>query len=546
MPRRSVPPFFVRFLPLFALVYGTFIAWWWAMSALVGEGHLVVGLAVGYSMPLTVTLVAALVSGARGFPPILNISPLLSLIVLGVVYLGIVSLLGTGLEVTWLVTSVDGQGNPTSEHVTTSVFSDVAPFIGVALISAVMAIMLSPAAGHLEFFGYRSIRFIAGVIFMPLFVIISVILQSPAALLDKAWLLAATMVGFWASAALLVSSKTQGRYVSGLEIKPGLPFRPDLILPGGVNYVKGVILTGIGMMIAFQETFTLPRWNWWGFVLAFWGIILIIPLRGMYKMFFGRRRRFLGDARGGTPLHGFIRGNLLFIGLLVLLYGFLSAFMGLAPFVGLLPSDEMWPQALGLIVASYLVLVIFREVYKGGLKEGVETARQHATKLFILYAGTLVLMYGYITLFMGRWMVPHPGTNPAGLALGLGLFFSGLLLIVPARYFCLRNEFAATLRTMVGVISDQPEEARRGLMKRRMATLAAMPHAQRTAQVAHMLRGLAGLSQDKRMVMRRTMMELMAELPEGQRRGLMGSMDEAQLRDGEVSGLDTSGEPGED
>ncbi len=533
MPRRNVP-FFVRILPLFGLVYGTFIAWWWSMSTIMGEGHLVVGLAVGYSMPLTVTIIATLVSRAKGSSPLLNISPLLSLILLAIVYLGIIFLLGTGVEVTWLVTSVDGQGRPTSELVTTSVFSDIAPFIGVALISAVVAIMLYPAAGHLEFFGYRSVRFIVGVIFMPLFVVISVVLRSPAALLDKAWLLAAVMVGFWASAAWLISSKTQGRYVSGLEIRPGLPFRPDLILPGGVNYVKGVILTGIGMLIMFQETFTLPRWNWWGFVLAFWGIILIIPLRGMYKMFFGRRRRLLGDARGRTHLHGFIRGNLLFVGLLILLYGFLSAFMGLAPFVGLLPSAEMSPQALALIVASYLVLVILREVYKGGLKEGVETARQHTAKLLMLYAGTLVLMYGYITLFMGRWMVPHPGTNPAGLGLGLGLFLSGLLLIVPARYICLRNEFAATLRTMVGVISDQPEAERWGLMKRRMATLAAMPHAQRSAHVTHMLQGLAGLTEDKRMAMRRTMMELMAELPEGQRRGLMRSMDEAQLSGGEV------------
>ena len=499
------------------------------MSATMGEGLLVAGLAVGYSMPITVTVFATVASRAKNSSLLLTISPLLSLIVLAIAYLSIVLLLGNGGEVTWLVTSIDGQGRPTSELVTTSIFSDIAPFIGVALISAVMAIMLYPAAGHLEFFRYRSVRFIGGVIFMPLFVVISVILQSPAALVDKAWLLAAVMVGFWASAAWLVSSKTQGRYVSGLEIRPGLPFRPDLILPGGVNYVKGVILTGIGMMIMFQGVFTLPRWNWWGFVLAFWGIILIIPLRGMYKMFSGRRRRFLGDARGRTHLHGFIRGNLLFVGLLILLYGFLSAFMGLVPFVGLQPRAELWPQALGLIAASYLVLVVLREAYKRRLTEGIETASQLTTKLLVLYGGTLVLMYGYIILFMGRWMVIHPGTNPVGLALGLGLFLSGFVLILPARHICLQNEFGATLRTMVGVISDQPEEERRGLMRRRIATLGAMAHAQRTAHVTQMLQGLAGLSEEKRMTMRRIMMELMADLPEEQRRGLMMSMDEAQV-----------------
>ena len=498
------------------------------MSATMGEDLLVAGLAVGYSMPITVTIFAVVASRAKSSSS-LNVSPLLSLSVLAVFYASIVLFLGNGVEVTWLVTSANDQGQPAAQVATISIFSDIAPFIGVALISAVMSIMLYPAAGPSEYFRYRSVLFIGGVIFMPLFVLISVILQSPASLLDKAWLLAAAMVGFWASAAWLASSKTQGRYVSGLEIRPGLPFRPDLILPGGVTYVKGVILTGIGMMIMFQVTFTLPRWNWWGFVLAFWGIILIIPLRGMYKMFSGRRRRFLGDPRGRTHLHGFYKGNLLVIGLLILLYGFLSAFMGLVPFVGLAPSAALWPQALALIAASYLVLVVLREIYKRGLTEGRETASQQTAKLLILYGGTLVLLYGYITLFMGRWMAIHPDTNPVGLALGLSLFISGLVLILPTRYICLRNEFGATLRTMVGVISDQPEEERRGLMRRRIATLGAMAHAQRTAHVTQMLQGLAGLSEEKRMTMRRIMMELMADLPEEQRRGLMMSMDEAQV-----------------
>ncbi|MFQ5870572.1 MAG: hypothetical protein ACE5IB_00215 [Candidatus Geothermarchaeales archaeon] len=498
------------------------------MSVTVGEGLLVASLSIGYSMPVVVTVLALIASRARKTPPPLNILPLLSLIVLAVVYFSIIMLVGTGDQVTWLVTHLDAQGKPATQLVTTSVFSDMSPFIGVALISAVMSIMLYPAAGTSEYYRYRTVLFIGGVIFMPLFVVISVILRSPANLLDKAWLLAAAMVGFWASAAWLASSRTQGRHVSGLEIRPGLPFRPDLILPGGVNYVKGVIMTGVGMMIMFQESFTLPKWNWWGFVLAFWGIIAIIPLRGMYKMFFGRRRRFIGDLRGGGFLHGLAKGNLLFFGLLILLYGFLSAFMGVVPFVGLLPKGGMWAQALVIIAASYVVIVVLREGYKQRLREGAETVAQSLAKLLVLYLGTLLLLYGFITLFMGRWMVIHPVTNPTGLALGLGLFSSGLVLIIPMRHRALRNELDATLRVMVGVIADLSEGMRKPLMQKRIATLGVMEHRQRTAHVGHMLQGLEDLPEEKRMVMRKAMMELMADLPEEQRRGLMKSMDEAQ------------------
>lgn len=527
--RAKRAPYAVRVLPLVALAYAAFIAWWWAMAVAFGEGYNLAGLAIGYSLPAGVSLLSYLSSRSSRSHPEWNLAPLLSLPGFAVLYFSLILLLGNPGEVTWIVTRLDAQGGLSTQLVTVSIFSDVSPFIGIGLISSVISIMLYPAAGSAEYFRYRPVLFVAGVIFMPLFVVISVILRSPASLPDKAWLLAAAMAGFWASAAWLAARRTQGTHVSGLEIGPGLPFRPDLILPGGVTYVKGVIMTGVGMMIMFQESFTLPRWNWWGFVLAFWGIITIIPLRGIYKMFFGRRRRFLGDPRGATLSHGFIKGNILFVGLLLLLYGFLSAFMGVVPFVSLWPRTELLPYAIALILTSHLILAFLREPYKRRLSEGIESTWELTAKLLILYAGTLVLLYGFITLFMGRWMTVHLEGNPAGFALGLGLLLSGMVLIIPVRYRALQNEFAATIRIMAGVIADLPEEEKRSRMGERMSTLVGMKDAQRTSQIGLMLQGLQELPEEKRLLMRRTMMELMADMPSPRRLSLMKSMDDAQL-----------------
>jgi hypothetical protein len=142
-------------------------------------------------------------------------------------------------------------------------------------------------------------------------------------------------------------------------------------------------------------------------------------------------------------------------------------------------------------------------------------------------AGTFLLLYGFIILFMGRWMVPRPATNVIGFSLGLGLFLSGAVLMMPLRYLALKNEFTSTVRIMVGVISDLPKDKRRDLMKGRMSALAAMGPRQRNAQVRLMLEGLQALPEERRMLIRRTMMELMAELPEDGRRAIMMSMHEA-------------------
>ena len=379
---------------------------------------------------------------------------------------------------------------------------------------------------------------------MPLFIYLAALLpnvpHTPA--LDKVYLFPIGMAGFWLSGAWLALKSTQGEHVPGLEIKPLLPFRPDLILPGGVNYVKGAVLMGVGLMIAIHPQLGMPKWSWWGFILAFWGIITVIPLRGMYKMAKSRRLRMLG--LGGTGFgHELIKGLILFVGLLILLYGFVNAFMGTVPFTTLGITREFntfssgSPAGQAVSVASLLialaVLVPLRGWYKTRLLEGVETNGQILVKQVLLWLGTLMLLVSFVHFFNlppireAGVMGFYPSTNTVGFLVGSALFLAGSALILILRPIALRQELKATMITMVGVLSDQSSSLKQWMLERRLRTLAAMPEAQRDQHFRWMAKGLARLSPESRSAMIGTQMSALAGLNSEDRLVCMGSMDRA-------------------
>ena len=393
--------------------------------------------------------------------------------------------------------------------------------LALALISAVVTLMLFRFVRRDHYLFSRPTLFIGGVVFMPLFVAIAVVLRADWTDAERATALVLLMVGFWAAAAWLASPRTQGRWVPGLEFGPGLNFRPDLILPGGVAFVKGVILTGIGIMLSVQESFRLPEWNWWGFVLAFFGIITLIPIRGVAKML-ARRERLLGrPARWQVP----VRWGLLVAGLFVLLYGFLAAFMGRTPFTEFRPVDGQAWLAAGLLIASALSL-LGREVWKRRLLEGVETKRARFGSNLWLYASVVVFMYGYLVAFMGRIMRPHPADNPAGLAIGVLLFTLGASLVLAARPVALRNELRGMIRVTVGVLAAMPPEARWKMMIDRMRTIAACPIPQRPWHIQEMMGAVADLDPEAAARIDRTRTEVMMSLTSRERMAMMEAMDQ--------------------
>lgn len=356
------------------------------------------GLSVGYSLP-AVFILAAYISKVRKSIPILHF---ISLAVLGILYL------------------IAAISLPQSE---VQLFSPEA-VVGIGLVSAVMSIMLYPVIELEHYFQYKRLLFISGVIFMPLFIVIAAfglavsmpimhalhelqesgklsieqfLSTATTELTVPAYVLIASLIGFWASAAWLGSSKTHGQYVSGLELGEMFAFRPDLILPGGVTLVKGVLLTGIGFILMLHVTPALPQWNWWGFILAFWGIMLLVPVRGIFKMIL-RRERLLGNMEVLRSKINFAKESLLFFGLLIVLYGFLNAFRSVVPFTILLPSAGDWPAMIPAII-SFIILVPVRIKYKSRLFEGAETKRQLLFKQLLLWIGVVFLMYSFAFAF---------------------------------------------------------------------------------------------------------------------------------------------------
>jgi hypothetical protein len=539
-------PMIIGIIPLFIMFWLGFIIWWSLMYNLFFEGKSIEGLAIGYILPSAYSVVAYIASRNAGH--ITHIAHFITFAIVSLVYAAIMVSLGYSIPA-----------------------HDAGPFLGTAFIAAVMSLMQYPMAGLQYYFKYRTPLFIAGVIFMPLFIYFASMLPSiyqrylgpllaqglephhaahearHMQALEVFSLFPIGMIGFWASAAWLASRRTQGVYVPGLEIKPFMPFRPDLILPGGVLFVKGVILMGVGLIIAIHAIPKMPIWNWWGFALAFWGIITLIPLRGMYKMVRGRRRRMLGDVGAFGYRALFFRELMLFIGLLILLYGFLNAFTGNTPFtvIGVSPEWNAFVQnqpagwlGVGALVLAFLLLVIVRGWYKTRLPEGAEKTSQLFLKQLLLWLGTLSLIVSYVHLFWipairpdeenpYGFMVFFPDKNPIGFSIGITLFIAGTILILILRPIALRNEFAKTLSIFVGMLADAPEELRYSIMKMRVAVLARLPFEQRVKHVKGMIDGLNSLPDEKRDRVMKTQLLVISELSPDDRSAMLKSMDQA-------------------
>ncbi len=502
------PPFILGIIPFYILVLASLVSWWWAMVLLFKSQDILAGSLIAFVFPGLLTVASLLGSQRRERGRAWTAAPFVTM--------GFLTAVFVAFDVGY------SYGNASRPNL------DIAAFLGIAFIAGAVSLMLYPLAGLRSYYEYKDPRFIGGVTFMPLFIYLSVIFQSSVAWDVRTALTIVGFAGFWISGAWLASRFVQGSHVEGLEIRPTIAFRPDVILPGGVLLVKGIVLTGVGLMLMFQPTLAFPRWNWWGFVLAFWGIITIIPLRGLYKLVVGRRRRLLGI--GGTS-HAFIwaKESLLFVGLLLLLYGFINAFMGTVPFFTLRPQSQTFWGGLTLFLVSYSILVPLRGYFKILVPEGTETYGFLVMKALILYLGILSLMYSLIAWFMGAFLIPQLFSNPVGSALGIGLFLLGGILIVILRPMALDNEFRATVRIMVGILADASEDLREKMMERRLQFLARCPEDQRDRQVAIMLQGVRLLPEEKRSRVLASQLKLVASMSEESRGRIMRAMDAAML-----------------
>jgi len=143
----------------------------------------------------------------------------------------------------------------------------------------------------------------------------------------------------------------------------------------------------------------------------------------------------------------------------------------------------------------------------------------------LLWVGTFLLIYGFVTLFMGVLVFPH--ADAFRLGVGLPLFIGGIVLVVFFRPIALRNEFLAIMRIMPGSIASLPDDKRKLIMSRRINALLAMPESQRNVHVAAMMQGISQLPEELRGAIFRTNFEVLSSLPEDKRMTMMRAMDRA-------------------
>ena len=217
---------------------------------------------------------------------------------------------------------------------------------------------------------------------------------------------------------LVLSSR---KAIGGFE---GKKMRPDLVIPDGVALVMGTVFVGLGVRELTLKSFTLPTWNWWGFLIAILGMLILIPVRGMFKMKSRKARMVEGKMKGLGEI--IVKELLLVIGILVLAYGFHNVFNGLTPFT----YPLVWNLGAAAIAVAFLILIFIRGIYKLGIDSKTETKKQMFTKDLIYFVSLLIFFWGMMTVLSGEY---KRILTVEGFIVGLTIAILGFLLLTFVR-----------------------------------------------------------------------------------------------------------------
>ena len=334
---------------------------------------------------------------------------------------------------------------------------------------------------------------------------------------------------FWGFTIILASPRIQSRFIPEMGL-----FRPDLIYPTGAQLARGEIFAGLGlklMVTVFPNQIAnwswLPVWNWWGLLWAVVAMVLLVAVRGMTKvrvvlmgrMLFGRMRGWRGIL---------LEEGLLVVGFFALAYGFLNVFMGYAPFTVVYP--RFWPGAL-LILAAALILIPLRGHLKHKVDRITMSHRRALGLMALLYVGVLILLYGMIALFMGRWLGI---SSPLGLALGLYLQVLAFSVIVLGRSYSLMHDKKGMLPQMLWAVSYADEAQIQNVMAARLKVFAQMDEPTRLTHMSNMFKALSEIPEDRRRIMLSSQVRALATVETAVRERCMRTMDRVMLTPGAV------------
>jgi hypothetical protein len=259
-------------------------------------------------------------------------------------------------------------------------------------------------------------------------------------------------------------------------------------------------------------------------------MIILVALRGILKMHL-RRARFLGldSWMGAGPRLGlWLKEAFLFVALFFVVYAFANMYLGKVPFTwwpgnpaGHGGQPEWW--GLAWLAAAFLLIVPLRGWLKTRLPEP-PTIAQELAKQLLLWVGFLLLIYGFLLLFGGRWR----GISCCQYYNFWGLWVSllGFLMVVPLRVLSLREEFRGTVRIMTASMADLPEEGRREMLGRRLAVVAALPERPRKEQLRQMISAVENQPEERREKLVQTRQAVLEEAPAERREILMQTASE--------------------
>jgi hypothetical protein len=411
----------------------------------------------------------------------------------------------------------------------------------VGVWASVTTIMLWPVGRRLgrPYLSYRRPLFILGVLSMAGLPILGFALQllpptrPDAPYLSRTWMLLAVVADLTLFSIIAATRSAIGRPIR-------MFFRPDLLFGDGRLLATGIIALGLSMRFLFgglppdAPYIPTPRGSWWGLFFAIvFGVIQIIPLRGMFKM---RQRlaRMLGNQRSGW-IAVILREGWLILATLAIYYGFHNAFHGSVPVFqpslsGLEPdrfASSGLPGLISLVLAALFIVFV-----RGGYKKAIgdpfikETLRQSIIKQALFLVGFVWLTYSFASIMTGRPFGSAPNTQASPALIGWALFIWSGLLLGPIRIWAQRNQRLAIAQQMVTVLLPaQPLERRKEVMLKVMHALAACPVNQRAALMRAMQEALNDAPDDVRQAMTQLRMECLTELPADKRRVLLTTMD---------------------
>jgi hypothetical protein len=392
--------------------------------------------------------------------------------------------------------------------------------------ATVTTIMLWPVGRTLGrgYFSYRAAWFVVGVgsmVGIPMFGYLIVSSPNPAVRLLALFGLAVD-IGAWG-----IPASTRRAFSDPIHMF----FRPDLIFGDGRLLAGGIVAIGLGMKFIFSDMppGNVPIGNWYAiFFVILFGLIQMIPLRGMWKMR-NRVSSIAFDKWDGYWITA-ARESYLLVAATALMFGFHNFFGGVSPLTRnvLVGSGE----GLALMLASALFIVIVRPWYKKyviGDPFLVESFGQSLVKHYILVVGLVGFVYGYLHVMLGGFpRAPNAGEDLYLSVLGLATLAWGIALLVPVRAWAQANQRSAMMGQMVQVLLPALDDQSRGAaVSKVVRAVSQLPKDARLRIVKEMLGHLGSMAGPDREKVMKALIGSVSSLPPEGRVAMMRAMDGA-------------------